>query len=132
MSRSKTEKRSGRRSFIKGLLCGILLVVVLAAIAAGLLWKHRYRLFERAATAQVATLSEHFFKALPEGYVTKNGDKVMAALDAFTNAVGRDQVENEALRGISSAIVKGLQDGALSYEELDAILLLMQRATEGK
>ena len=118
-------KRSG---FFTGFITGFLLCTVLMAIGAGILWKNRYRVVEKVATKQVSALAEHFFKALPEGYVTKKKKLVMDVLDEFTNSVNRENITQAELHTISKTLLHNLEDGHLQYKELDMLLDLMHQA----
>lgn len=119
---------SKRKAFLSGVAVGFLICAVLLAALAGVTWKNRFRVAGKIATAQIAILAEHFFRALPEGYVTKNRETVMDVLDEFTNSVGSENVTKAELQAISRAIVAGLEDGKLRYRELDYILELMHTA----
>ena len=120
------------KTFLTGFVVGILLCVITAAVGAGLIWKNRYRIFSKVASHEISAVSEHFFRALPEGYVTKNRTQVLSVLDEFTNAMGRDNITSAELQKISRALLLGMEDGNFSYEELDSILSLMRQAAQKK
>jgi hypothetical protein len=118
-------KKSG---FFTGFITGFLLCAVLVAVGTGLLWKNRYRVVEKVATKQVSALAEHFFKALPEGYVTKNKKLVMDVLDEFTNSMSRENITQTELQAISKTLLLNLEDGHLQHKELDKLLDMMHQA----
>ena len=116
------------KTFLTGFVVGVLLCVITAAVGAGLIWKNRYRIFSRIASNEISLISEQFFRALPEGYVTKNRTLVLSVLDEFTNSMTRENITSDEMHNISRALIFGLEDGAFSYEELDSILNLMHQA----
>ena len=116
------------KTFLTGFVVGVLLCVITAAVGAGLIWKNRYRIFSRIASNEISLISEQFFRALPEGYVTKNRTLVLSVLDEFTNSMTRENITSDEMHNISRTLIFGLEDGAFSYEELDSILNLMHQA----
>ena len=90
----------------------------------------RYEVVGKVASTQVAEVAEHFFRALPEGYVTKKKELVLTVLDEFTNSVSRENVTDSEIQGISNAMLIGMEDGHFTYHELDLILTLMHNAAQ--
>lgn len=123
---------SGNSGFWKGTVVGFLLCAALLAVGAGIAWVHRYRLAEKVAPTQLTSFAGSFFRALPEGYVTKKKEYVMEVLDEFTNSLGRANISDGELRSISMTLLRGVEDGSLSYEELDELLEKMRRAAASK
>ena len=121
---------SKKSAFFLGFITGILLCVTTAGLVAGYMWKHRYEVVGKVASTQVAEVAEHFFRALPEGYVTKKKELVLTVLDEFTNSVSRENVTDSEIQGISNAMLIGMEDGHFTYHELDLILTLMHNAAQ--
>jgi len=98
------------------------------AVAGSIAWQHRYRLAPRLARAYAAELGAQLLRAVPDGYVTKNRERVIASLDAFTNGVARGQVSKADIDRVTSLLFAGLADGRLSYQELDRVIEAMDAA----
>jgi hypothetical protein len=121
--------RSHRGIFLKGFLTGFLTFIIAFCLLVFLMWTNRYRLAERVFSSVATEMMEKTFESFPDGYVTKNREKVMMVLDEFTNAVAEKEVSAEEFRQITQAVVDGLRDGKLKYQELDRVLALMLKAT---
>jgi hypothetical protein len=79
----------------------------------------------------VADYFEEIIKAIPDGYVTRNKEKVMDVFDEFVNSAAKNNVSKTEYRQILQATMNALQDGTLQYQELDNIINLMEIAAKG-
>lgn len=119
---------SRRRLVLGGFVAGFASCAVLVLLLGSVVWQHRYRLASRFAQPYAAHLVAQVFRAVPDGYVTKNKERVLEVLDAFTNAVARRQVSEDQMRRVASLLLAALADGAFSYQELDQLLQAMQQS----
>lgn len=119
---------SRKRMVVGGFIVGFGSCVVLMAAVGSMAWQYKHRLLPRLAQAYAVDLGVHLLRALPDGYVTKNRERVITALDAFTNAVSRGQVRKAQIAQVISLLLAGMADGALSYRELDRVIEAMEAA----
>ncbi|MCR4439448.1 MAG: hypothetical protein QHJ34_06700 [bacterium] len=119
---------SRKRLVLGGFIAGFTSCAVLLLVLASLAWQYRSRLASRFAQPYAAHLVAQVFRAVPDGYVTKNRERVLEVLDAFTNAVARRQVSEAQMRRVASLVLAALADGAFSYQELDQLLEAMQQS----
>ncbi len=120
---------SRRRLVVGGFIVGFGSCAVLMAAAGGIAWHYKYRLASRFVQSYAIELGESLFRAVPDGYVTKNKERVIAALDAFTNGVSRGHVRKAEISQVTSLLLAGMADGVLTYRELDRVVEAMEAAT---
>ncbi|MDZ7385749.1 MAG: hypothetical protein ONB07_06455 [candidate division KSB1 bacterium] len=121
-----------RRVMLAGFIMGFAACLVLTMSAVGVAWRYRFRIVSGLARPYATHLVTQLLHALPDGYVTKNRERVMSVLDAFTNAVSRGRVNGREVGRITEQVMDGLADGRLSYQELDRILAEMERSAVGQ
>ncbi len=122
---------SKRRAMLAGFVLGCCTCLLLLTAAGAAAWQYRLLLASRLARPYAAQLAGQLFHALPDGYVTKNRERVICALDEFTNAVSRGEAGGREIERVSKVLLDGLADGRLSYAELDALLATMKIFASG-
>lgn len=124
-----------RRVFFGGMLAGFLLAFGVAGGAGYYLWSNRMQYVDSAVGLVAGDMAYNFFRHFPDAYVSLNRDKFIDALDAFTNAASKGQVNEADLQRIAARMMEYLSearqnDRRLEYKEVDEILLLLQQAAE--
>lgn len=117
-----------RRIWLRGMLAGALLVLLLAGTVTAYFWLNRGKYLQVAASWVAGDLFYELFRYFPDGYVTNNKEKFVTTLDAFVNAAARDEITKYDLQQLAAALVSHIQDRRLTYKEVDEILMLMEIA----
>lgn len=120
-----------KRVFMRGLLTGLLAAVVLFSAIGAYLWSNRMQYAASAAQYVAGDFLWNLFRYFPDGYVSRNREKFVDTLDAFTNAVSFGQVTKNDFQELSAIIMTGIEDRKLTYQEVDAILQRMNEAAQG-
>jgi hypothetical protein len=121
---------AGRRGFWKGLLAGFAGVILLFGLLGFFALQNPTATLEFVAENFLMDYVESIFAGFPEAYMTNNRDRVIQALDDFTNAMQNDRVGRDDFRRIARQIFSMLQDRRITYQEMDALLEGMQKAAK--
>ena len=113
------KKELKRKSFRKGFMIG---VVVFS------LWSNKEKIFSSGLNFVVSDYFENIVKAFPDGYITKNKERVLEVFDVFVNGAAKNRVSQREFRLIAKKSMSALEDGKLKYQELDHIINLMEKA----
>jgi hypothetical protein len=107
----------------KGCLIGVLIVILLALIAAYLLYANCDKILEGV----VAKMQEQVLADLPEGY---DREMVKETFSDFMVALREDRVSKEELQLLGDNVKEALEDKKLETEEVDKLMQLMQEASQ--
>lgn len=118
------------RGFWKGLLTGVLTIVLLLAVMAFIVWQNQTATLEFVANHFLMDYAESVFAGFPDAYMTNNRERVIQTLDDFTNAMQYQRVSKEDFREIARQIFAALQDRRLTYQEMDALLAGLEKAAQ--
>lgn len=125
------EKQIARRAgFWRGFWAGMLTFLLLAAGMAGALYTQRHAIVEWTINRYVVGFAEDLMAGFPEAYMTHNQDRVLQALDSFTNAVAAKRVSRQELQEIGRKVLAKIKDKRLSYKEMDDILRALESAAQ--
>jgi len=117
-----------KRVFLRGLLLGFVLALVLLSSFAGYFWMNRSQYAASAVDYVAGEMLWKLFRHFPDGYVTRNRDRVVEALDNFTNAASYGRITKKDFRAIADKVMASVKDRKMTYQEIDAILELMNEA----
>src|SRR5262245_46109549 len=76
-----------KRIFVRGLLAGMLAMLIILSSVGGYFWVNRMQYAASAAEYVAGDFLWSVFRYFPDGYVSNNREKFVNTLDAFTNAV---------------------------------------------
>jgi len=119
-----------KRSFLRGILCGFVLTLVLSALLGLLAWFNRDLIAEKAMNYLVTEFFEESFKYFPDAYVSNNRDRVLQVFDDFANAAAANQITREEFGRVARKVIAALRDRRLTYQEIGAILDLMEEVAK--
>ncbi len=122
--------RAGRRGFWKGLLAGVLAVILLLGAAGFIALNNPAPTIEFVVENFLMDYLEGVFAGFPDAYMTNNRERVIQTLDEFTNAMQYQRVSKDDFRAIARQMFAALQDRRLTYQELDGLLATMQEAAK--
>jgi len=122
------KKATKKRSFRYGFVFGFFSTYLLLGIIIFSFFPNKELIIKNGLSYVVSGYFKDVVKAFPDGYITKNKNRVLDVFDAFVNGAAKNKVSNEEFRQISQRSMIALQDGILKYQELDAILDLMERS----
>ncbi len=122
------KKEIKRRSFRSGFVFGFFVTYLIIGLAILTFLPSKKKIISGGLNFIMADYFEEIIKAVPDGYVTKNKEKLLNVLDLFVNSAAKNYVSKSEYRQILLIITRALQDGILQYQELDSILNAMERA----
>jgi hypothetical protein len=120
-----------KKSFRYGFVFGFFSTYILLGILIFSLFPNKQLIIKNGLSVVASEYFKDIIKAFPDGYITKNKEKVLDVFDSFVNGAAKNKVSNSEFRKISETSMIALQDGQLKYQELDAILELMEQAVKG-
>jgi hypothetical protein len=120
-----------KRIFVRGLLAGMLAMLMILSSVGGYFWVNRMQYAASAAEYVAGDFLWSVFRYFPDGYVSNNREKFVSTLDAFTNAVSFGKITKSDFQQLSASFMASLQDRKLTYQEIDDILRIMNEAAEG-
>ncbi len=124
------EKKIAHKSgFWRGVLVGFAGIWALIFFILIFLVINKETLINQSADFVVSHVMEGIFQAFPDGYWTKNHDKIVPILDRFTNAAADHKISKAEYGRISRRILYALKDRRLTYQELENILDLLNEAS---
>jgi hypothetical protein len=105
----------------KGCLIAVIVVIVLMAIIAGIIYLQRGKLLE----VSMAKMVDQMMSILPPDY-----DKAMArqTMDNFIEAVKEDRVDEKKIREVGEIFQAVMADKKLEMHEVDQLLEAMREA----
>ena len=118
-----------RRGFWRGLLAGMLVILIFIGAAGFYVYTHQVQVLEFASNVFLQDVVEGIFRAFPDAYMTNRREFVLEVLDQFTNAVAADKVSRMEFSDIGRAIFAALRDRQLTYQEVDGVFELMRQAS---
>lgn len=121
---------ASRRGFWKGLLAGVVAILLLMGVGGFMIVQNPAATLEFAADHFLMDYLESLFAGFPDAYMTNNRERVIQTLDDFTNAMQYQRVSKDAFRAIARQMFAALQDRRLTYQELDGLLATMQEAAK--
>lgn len=121
---------AGRRGFWKGLLTGVVVLLLLLGGVGLMIFQNPAATLEFAADHFLMDYMESLFAGFPDAYMTNNRERVIQTLDDFTNAMQYQRVSKDDFRAIARQMFAALQDRRLTYQELDGLLATMQEAAK--
>lgn len=121
---------ASRRGFWKGLLTGVVVLLLLLAGTGFMVSQNPAATLEFAAEHFLMGYMEDLFAGFPDAYMTNNRERVIQTLDDFTNAMQYQRVSQDSFRAIARQLFAALQDRRLTYQELDGLLATMQEAAK--
>jgi hypothetical protein len=121
---------AGRRGFWKGLFTGFLAVALLIGGMGLVAWQNPAGALEWVAENFLMDYMESLFAGFPDAYMTNNRERVILALDEFTNAMQYQRVSQDDFRKIARQIFAMLQDRRLTYQEMDGLLESLHKAAQ--
>lgn len=119
---------AGRRGFWKGLLTGLLVMVLLAGGMGLIAWQNPAGTLQWVVENFLMDYAESLFAGFPDAYMTNNRERVIQTLDEFTNAMQYQRVSRDDFREIARQIFSMLQDRRITYQEMDGLLASLQKA----
>ena len=120
-----------KKSFRYGFVFGFFSTYILLGILIFSLFPNKQLIIKNGLSVVAAEYFKDIIKAFPDGYITNNKERVLDVFDSFVNGAAKNKVSNSEFRKISETSMIALQDGQLKYQELDAILELMEQAVKG-
>ena len=121
-------KPSKKKSFRYGFVFGFFSTYILLGILIFSLFPNKQLIIKNGLSVVASEYFKDIIKAFPDGYITKKKERVLDVFDSFVNGAAKNKVSNSEFRKISETSMIALQDGQLKYQELDAILELMEQA----
>ena len=125
---SSEKKAAHKKGFVKGLVVGLFIPVLLISTIIIVALFSRRALEEKIGEYVMSSVMTQVFTAFPDAYFTLNRERIIKVLDDFTNAASKHQISNSEFRKIGRRFLQAMQDRQLSYAELDDILALMKEA----
>ncbi|MBC8184187.1 hypothetical protein H8E88_24095 [candidate division KSB1 bacterium] len=119
-----------KKSFRYGFVFGFFTTYILLGIIIFSFFPNKQMIIKNGLSVVVSGYFKDVVKAFPDGYITRNKEKVITVFDSFVNGAAKNRVSNSEYRRISQQTMIALQDGVLKYQELDAILELMEQAVK--
>ena len=117
-----------RKSFRNGLIFGFLSTYFMIGIIAFSLWCNKEKFLNDGLNFVISDYFENIVKAFPDGYITKNKERVLDVFDSFVNGAAKNRISKKEFKQIAKKSMNALEDGKLKYQELDNIINLMEKA----
>ncbi len=125
-------KLAFRRGFWRGVAIGLLVPVLLVfALGVGL-YTNRAAVVPWMVDTFMIDYIEDLFAGFPDAYMSFNRDRVLEALDNFTNAVAAKKVDRADFRRIGRLFFSIVKDKKITYQEMDQVLNALNEAAHRK
>lgn len=125
------EKQLAKKlGFRKGLVVGIFIPVLLFSFIVIALIFARPFVEQKIGEFILSRAMTELFTAFPDAYFSNNREKVITAFDDFTNAASMNKISSGEFGTIGRRFLSSVRDKQLTYQELDQILDMMQKASE--
>ena len=121
-------KQAKRQGLLAGFLSVIFLLVFISIALSVYFWFNKDQVVEKFIDITVLRLLEDAAQTFPEGYMTRNGDRVLEVFDKFVNAAAANQVSKNGYKNVAKSIMVALNDRKLNYPEINNIVNQMEQA----
>ena len=121
-------KQAKRQGLLAGFLSVIFLLVFISIALSVYFWFNKEQVVEKVIDITVLRLLEDVAQTFPDGYMTRNGDRVLDVFDKFVNAAAANKVSKNSYKIIAKSIMVALNDRKLNYHEINNIVNQMERA----